>query len=91
MKRVGFRDHKHRSENAQNKFGLKGKLAYHLIAKARDVETREKLIREQSVDFQNWLCMVGVEHWSAAEQQKVHGQYETTCVEGNGFLFRRDN
>ena len=88
MKRVGFRDHKHRSENAQNKFGLKGKLAYHRIAKSRDVESRDKLIEEQSVDFQTWLSLVGFEHWSAAEQHQVHGQYETTCVEGMNNLMK---
>ena len=43
MKRVGFRDHDHRSENAQNKFVVKGKLAYYRIEKTRDVETRATL------------------------------------------------
>ena len=50
-KRLGFRDHRHRADNAQLKFGVKGKAAYHRIAKARDVQQRNHLISQQSEKF----------------------------------------
>ena len=81
-KRHPFRDHRHRADNAQLNFGIKGKHAYLKIAKARDIDERDKLIKKQSEKFQKWVLAVPFAHWSAASQTLVHGQYETSCVEG---------
>ena len=61
-KRTGFRDHRHRSENAATKFGSKGKNAYLKIAKIRDSVDRDALIEKQSPEFKKWLFLVDFKH-----------------------------
>ena len=64
-KRVGFRDHRHRSEKAQLEFGVKGKEAYHRIGKPKGIQVRDALITEQSTKFKNWISIVLFTYWSA--------------------------
>ena len=61
-KRTGFRDHRHRSENAGTKFGIKGKNTYLKIAKIRDSVERDALIEKQSPAIKNWLFLVAFKH-----------------------------
>ena len=89
-KRHPFRDHKHRGDNAQVKFGVKGRQTYLKIAKCRDKDDRDALIAEQSQKFKDWTCSVPFEYWSAAAQTMVHGQYETSCVEGMNKVIKYD-
>ena len=89
-KRIGFRNHRHRGNSAQLKFGVKGKEAYLKIAKSRDGAKRDAMIKKQSLAFQKWLALVPLQHWSAAEQSLVHGQYETSCVEGLNALIKHN-
>ena len=52
-KRQAFRDHRHRGENAQAKFGMKAKQQYLKIAKCWDRELRDSLIRKADSKFQD--------------------------------------
>ena len=52
QRRIPFRDHRHRGQNALSMFGTAGKEAYLKIAKNRDPEKRDKMIAHQSVKFQ---------------------------------------
>ena len=61
-KRHGFRDHRHRADNAQQKFGIKARQAYMKIAKARDRKRRTELIEEQTQNFQDWVTLVPFTH-----------------------------
>ena len=52
-RRQAFRDHRHRGENAQAKFGMKAKQQYFKIAKCRDRKLRDSLISKTDAKFQD--------------------------------------
>ena len=61
-RRLPFRDHRHRAENAQMKFGMKAKQQYLKIAKCRDRDLRDSLISKTETKFQDWLLQVPFPH-----------------------------
>ena len=59
--KTGWRDHRHRSENAAKKFNAAAATAYKKIARARSESYRDTLLDAESPAFKKWCLSIPVE------------------------------